>query len=226
MKEHPILFSTEMVQAILDNSKTQTRRVIKPQPIITSSGCWIQGLHYANEHHLRRGLPIDCCPYGQPGDCLWVREAWRPIDDDIPVSKLGPGDDIYYRTDYVGEALNGKWRPSIHMPRWASRITLEVVKVRLEHIQDIGNDNQINDVFEEGLRKSNYYEYADDEVCDLDVATAVEVYKKIWDSINAHRGYSWESNPWVWVIEFRKALIAPPHYCLQLHCPQENPNQE
>ena len=196
MKEHPILFSGEMVEEILSGGKTQTRRVIKPQPVLMSGGIWYPssnpgdrknrtGLHYANEKHMRKGMPIDFCPYGQPGDNLWVRESWRPLEDDVPVSKLRPGDQIYFRADYIGEALEGQWRPSIHMPHWASRITLKIVNIRIERVQEITPI----DAALEGFSPDRY------QIID---------FKNLWNSINAKRGYGWDVNPWVWVIEFVK----------------------
>jgi len=158
MKEHPIIFSKEMVWRIVCGTKTQTRRVVRgvyPDP---GSG-----------------------PYGSVGDLLWVREAWRPIDDDIPVGKLTNGSTIYYRADYVSEA-GEKWRPSIHMPRWASRITLEVVNIRVEWLQQI----------------SRYDSY-------LEGCSSVTQFIELWDSINSKRGYGWNANPMVWVIVFKNS---------------------
>ncbi|MDD5397412.1 MAG: hypothetical protein PHW24_05170 [Candidatus Moranbacteria bacterium] len=177
MKEHPILFSGEMVWAILEGRKTQTRRVIKPQPNKLKTEQGLLFAQYPNDEYWY-GLK---CNYGYAGDHLWVRESWRPLDDDISVSKLGPGDTIYYRADYVGEALDGKWRPSIHMPRWASRITLEIVNVRVERVQDISEE----DAEAEGTK-------------------SIDSFHILWDIINHARDYGWETNPWVWKICFKR----------------------
>lgn len=203
MKEHPILFSQEMVDAILEG-KTQTRRVVKPQPFLGDTGTWYPsivpgdkrnhtGLHYGNEAHFRFGMPIDFCPYGREGDRLWVRESWRAMDD-IPTSRLAPGDQIFYRADYPFPVAYGqKWKPSIHMPRWASRITLEIVRVRIERLQEITEQ----DAFAEGVRPSIVGG-------DLDFLKYRAGFQSLWNSINVKRGYGWDINPWVWVIEFRK----------------------
>lgn len=189
IKEYPILFSEQMVLTILDGRKTQTRRVIKSE--------WSRCLDL--EEPVAVMAALFQCPYGHPGERLWVREAWRPIDDDMPVSRLMPGDTIYYRADYVGEALEGKWRPSIHMPRWASRIMLEIVNVRVEQVQEIKSLDAIS----EGAiawfmdHKMNWKE-------NKKYPYPIYSFMKLWNSINAKRGYSWESNPWVWVIEFKR----------------------
>lgn len=207
MAEKPILFSGEMVRAILDGRKTQTRRVIKPA---TTS----QAAKYFDPDLAQ--WPIDQgtgqreqCPYGQSGDTLWVRETWAVPShlDDVPpreFSKWGVwfrADGTYatlethgppYGTRYPDES-KGKWRPSIFMPRWASRITLEVTAVRVERVQEI-NDA---DAIAEGIIVT---ESAD--LTGLTTGQPTRDFKALWDSINEKRGYGWESNPWVWVVEF------------------------
>ena len=141
--EKPILFSGEMVRAILDGRKTQTRRVIKPQPMFSNVA--VNGMTLERQIAGEKAWLINHkCPYGKPGDTLWVRETWashRYMDDTAP-SEFTPGAQmlpIFYRANY-GSALSGdcgKWRPSIHMPRWASRLTLRVVDVRIERVQEI-----------------------------------------------------------------------------------------
>lgn len=182
MKERPILFSGPMVNAILENRKTQTRRVVKPQPERDPAcGVWFPATtakrkrHYANEEHFRRGLPIDWSPYGVVGDRLWVREAWQD----------GNGG-IYYRADGIHP---GPWKPAIHMPRWASRITLEITGVRVERLQDISNDD---------ARAEGVPEWDGDEPGDYRGS-----FRDVWDSINGKR-HPWSSNPWVWVREFKR----------------------
>lgn len=200
MKYHPILFSGEMVRAILAGRKSQTRRVIKPQPFFRDSGCWYPsdnpgdfrnhtGLHYANEEHMRKGMPIDFSPYGQPGDGLFVRETFCE------------GDHGYiYRADYDETFKDDKevvklikWKPSIYMPRIASRILLEIKNIWVERLQQISNDNARS----EGVDPIAWIGNARLD----DYRTP---FQKLWNSINAERGFGWETNPFCWVIEFRK----------------------
>ena len=212
-KERPILFSGPMVRAILDGTKTQTRRIVKPQP---PEGYHIDTCHYndtgwafwvsANDHagtctckNLRQ-------PYGKPGDRLWVRETWRRSREGVP-------DGIEYRSsdnglqmdslryfdgaepqaarDYMQRLPRGnRWRPSIHMPRWASRITLEVVNVRVERLNAISGE----DAIAEGVsdRDPEFGAWQNPK----------EAFADLWESINGPG--SWEANPWVWVVEFNR----------------------
>lgn len=163
--ERPIVFSDEMIRAILDGRKTQTRRIMK---------------------HFKY------CKY-QIGMNLWVRETWcvEHRFDTITPSKISEAAiiPIWYRAtdDLSGASLiPGKWRSSVHMPRWASRILLEITDVRVERLQKISEA----DAVAEG---AGYWG------CDT-----VEVFQDLWDSINAKRGYSWSSNPWCWCISFKK----------------------
>lgn len=185
MKERPILFSGEMVRAILDGRKTQTRRVVKPQPNLLR-WCPIQSGRYDgwdDEH----GNPYPC-PYGVPGDQLWVRETClihcKP-------RRLEPKGEVVYKADFPDEATaEPGWNPSIFMPRWASRIQLEITNIRVERVQNIS----IPDAVAEGIRV----------ITDPECPEPDERYRVLWDTINAKRGYSWETNPWVWVIEFKR----------------------
>jgi hypothetical protein len=182
MKERPILFSGAMVRALLDGSKTQTRRVIKSAGVADAQAL---------------GPKAACCPYAE-GQKLWVRETWAQP------TTLDPGP-TFYRADYP-EAVHGKyenlppadaitWRPSIHMPRALSRITLEVTCVSVERLQSISEA----DAYAEGTF-AGVYEYDNGEGTE----TARESYQFLWDSLNAARGYGWDVNPWVWVVEFRR----------------------
>lgn len=212
MKERPILFNTEMVKAILDGRKTQTRRVIKPQPPEShqwdvDARCWLVNAgKWITEDP---PFPRNTCPHGVPGDRLWVREThavYGVMDSDNPR--------VIYRADSPPDA-GISWRPSIHMPRWASRINLEITGVRVERVQDIEED----DAEAEGIFIDNncivgtsgaggvHREImgrrafaADDEGHEC----PIDAFEQLWDSINAKRGYSWESNPWVWVVEFKQ----------------------
>lgn len=167
MREHPILFSTNMVKAILAGRKTTTRRVIK---------------NPARYDHIR---DCDfCCPYGEVGSHLWVRETWYSSVDKK---------ELYgYVAD--GDAPRGKpyrIRPSIFLPRSYSRILLEITKVSVQKLQEISETDAKN----EGSNHS---------IAGILPATYRECFINLWDSINAKRGYSWESNPWVWVISFER----------------------
>jgi len=178
-KERPILFSGPMVRAILDGRKTQTRRVIKP--------AWLRCLDLDDLDD--RKTAIERCRHGKPGDRLWVREAFR-----IFSSETGPKDEIgrpavtHYRATDLHLFPDAKWKPSIHMPRWASRITLEIIAVRVERLNEISR----GDAMAEGCPHSNLA-YGQNP-CDW--------FHELWESINGPE--SWAENPWVWVIEFRK----------------------
>lgn len=180
MKEHPILFSSPMVLAIMGGKKTQTRRVMKPQPQDMDE--WSGLNEYTDGRYgFQTATGIDYfCTYGRPGDRLWVRETYNGNKE------VG----LAYRA--TNPELNGcPWRPSIFMPRWASRITLEIVSVRVERLNDISEE----DAMAEGVTRPPYYS----------AAPHYQIwFRNLWDSINAKRGYSWDSNPWVWVIEFKR----------------------
>lgn len=189
------------VRAILDGRKTQTRRVVK----LTDSGR-VKEPGSPRNWHLDDPEAVMACPYGVPGDRLWVRETWCP-GSATPLGIgllpcIGPahlGDKIAYRAtdDYGGD--DPPWRPSIHMPRWASRITLEIVSVRVERVQEISKE----DARAEGVRVWEEWQSRDLPAV-LNMHDPRDAYAQLWDSINAKRA-PWESNPWVWVIEFRRA---------------------
>ena len=181
MKERPILFSAPMVRALLDGSKTQTRRVVKHPLLCDLSFIVNCGDGWWGDEE---GEVQARCPYGQPGDRLWVREAWttHACFDKVPPRDLTTRS-IHYIAD--GEIETGKYRPPMFMPRWASRITLEITAVRIERLQDISE----TDALAEGI--------------DQDTCAPIAVYRELWEQINGHA--SWDLNPWVWVIEFKKA---------------------
>jgi hypothetical protein len=178
MKERPILFSGGMVRAILDGSKTQTRRVVK------HSG----GMEFdPQDPHYR-------CPHGTPGDRLWVRETWAHERDGT-----GCPDDtgvLYRATDpgWDDEETGLRWRPSIFMPRIASRILLEITDVRVQRLQEISAD----DCRAEG-HPADWSRSPDPEVHN---DAARDWYMDLWQSINGSD--SWHANPWVWAITFRR----------------------
>lgn len=180
MKEHPILFSGEMVRAILDGRKTQTRRVITPRPVSWDSepiyNTSARGWHFKGGEKYKYK-----CPYGIPGDRLWVRETWHEATPE-------PGF-LVYRATYRWPQ-DFKWKPSIFMPREASRITIEVTDIRVERVQDISDE----DVLAEGFRMDNT------AIFSRGYQGAMQI---LWDSINAKRGFGWNANPWVWVVSFK-----------------------
>jgi hypothetical protein len=195
MIEKPILFSAEMVKAILEGRKTQTRRVIKPQP-----PHWTWNRYSFDERCINIASDDDkdgyyvICSYGRPGNRLWVRETWAHDDLDCKDVSCGNRDHIWWRaneTKIVADSFAGhaRWRPSIFMPRWASRITLEIVSIRVERVWEISN----NDVKAEGIsiRHGSVSSYYDN-------------FMLLWDQINKKRGFGWNVNPWVWVIAFKK----------------------
>jgi len=185
VKEHPILFSGPMVRAILDGRKTMTRRVCKYQPSVSvrkAGSMWgIKG----GDALWHFGHKIVSCPYGQPGDRLWVRETWMPFTEQgCPV-----GATIYRATDHPEPDGDSplRWNPPIFMPKSASRITLEITAVRVERVQDIGDE----DAEAEGLSWCN-------------AASPRDKFQCLWNSLNAKRGYGWDANPRVWVVTFKR----------------------
>lgn len=204
MKQRPILFSTPMVRALLAGSKTQTRRALKVLPPPGTFQVSTYNHPDPRPHFFAwQELPHEAamiaddwafpCPYGQPGDQLWVREAWSHDAESLEHCRasyedaMGPGSyGPYYRaTESAPDTL--RWKPSIHMPRWASRITLEITAVRVERLQDIGEA----DAKAEGMMCSAHplrdcrMEYAD-----------------LWEQLNGSG--AWRANPWVWVVEFKR----------------------
>jgi hypothetical protein len=200
MKERPILFSAPMVRALLSGTKTQTRRVVKPQPYADEQGnaCW-NGSNFGQDGRgpLFRSLasPVPSsrtkrvhCPYGAPGDRLWVRETWCSLTTGFAYA----ADPIWSR------APGERWRPSIHMPRAASRITLEITGVRVERLQDISEP----DAQAEGCALECMTPTGDDSGSAIHGPGG---YRALWESINGPG--SWEANPWVWVVEFAAASL-------------------
>lgn len=222
MKERPILFSAAMVRAILDGRKTQTRRMVKHgqvfrlvpggdlsreerKAVYASPFQW----DHSNQVHPTVDELLSCCPYGVPGDRLWVRETWAWSGTD---KRITPSDPWYMATHYKGEDFGIRWRPSIHMPRWASRITLEVVSVRVERLQEISEADAIS----EGVQSVRDH-YGDPSIPLMHCGTvawqrydgaacaapsAQLSYQSLWESINGPG--SWAANPWVWVVEFKR----------------------
>lgn len=202
MNEKPILFSGEMVKAILDGRKTMTRRVIKPQPdkkLEHLAGAWFT--HYWQHNGLwNDDGKVAKCPYGQPGDRLWVREtfkgAWKKNGraSEYWLTYRADNKKVLYRTAYIDDFENwpNKWRPSIFMPRWASRITLQITNVRVEHIQGITECDAMFEGLWNGYTATGPDDYHQRKFAEL------------WNKLNVKRGFGWDANPWVWVIEFQK----------------------
>lgn len=196
MKERPILFSGAMVRAIRDGRKTQTRRPVKGWALE-----WLQPGYFTPEYVA--DPENHACPYGQPGDRLWVREAFmqEPADYcwEASVSTPSRPATTIYRADSDprGEAKGCGWKPSIHMPRSACRLELEVTSVRVERL----NDCSEKDAIAEGLMPSpsGWWSGADGQAA----PTPQAAYALLWNSING--AGSWDANPWVWVVEFKPA---------------------
>jgi hypothetical protein len=225
-RELPILFSGPMVRAILSDTKTQTRRVMKPQPHDDFSPVAVEFYHptrISNGEEVpgpqRFGAYDDecgfVCPYGGPGDRLWVRETWTAYEDPDQYGDSDPLEgppslmqeeygatinNVVWRAD-GDETHQGYWRPAIHMPRWASRITLNVVSVRVERLQDISEaDAKAEGVERVGDRWRNYMRERESQGINETVRTARESFFSLWESI--HGTESLAANPWVWRIEF------------------------
>jgi len=247
MKAHPIILSAEMVRAILEGRKTQTRRIVKPQPPLDAlikehsgvAGYWIP---YTADGRLMNSAQgsrkNDCgwyCPYGQVGDHLWVRETFvlesdaeygysedelKRIGVDRPIkSEISDGDYYHLIPHYRATEPEPnivppwvddfddktRWSPAIFMPRWASRITLEITGLRVERLQEITDV----DIRAEGMgfagivpAQTAMLATGTNNLKDLQVALNKAEFMDLWDSLNAKRGYGWDTNPFVWVIEF------------------------
>lgn len=215
IKEKPILFSAPMVMAILDGHKTQTRRVVKDIPMDLHYGkpimdYGLSGIAGLDNNVLRYTIQdsIDSCnefktycPYGKIGDRLWVRETFAESDrpdgtpvivyktgENIPVCRVKDKDSLIKEWESTENVYVEKWKPSIHMPRWASRINLEITNIRVERLKDISKD----DVVAEGC----FDDYP------ANTQSAINCYRDLWQSLNGID--SWDLNPWVWIIEFRR----------------------
>ncbi|MGT2505734.1 hypothetical protein [Cupriavidus basilensis] len=240
MKERPILFSGAMVRAILDGRKTQTRRVVKPQPTSGLDGWdWSWPIPGKNvtpgtfnrwRDDVKNALSPYYCPYGQPGDRLWVREAWsidmlgafgtdKGYESTYELTYKAGGDEREIRVlpsepdPYIKlyDTQRGDWRPSIHMPRWASRITLEITGVRVERLQDMEAQTAFeSDALKEGIHAIHhgdgdyYYNAFRNEPHPRNWVDPADAFKELWESING--AGAWEANPWVWVVEFRRVV--------------------
>ncbi|HAW5564136.1 TPA: hypothetical protein JL066_002917 [Salmonella enterica] len=246
MNERGMIFNGEMVRAILDGRKTQTRRVMKPQPDpcpAPRGGHWWPSnafktmLHVEEEMQNNKGgwggLVGDACPFGDVGERIWVRETWATLGnedgccvdwndnlckgDEKTAARIyrasceqRPGDyglwsipdNADWKPHTENQKFEGAWRPSIHMPRWASRITLEITDVRVERLHNISE----RDALREGLfqlpASGRYCLQPGMQYFGMASRSAKEVYSWLWASIYGEE--SWAANPWVWVIEFKR----------------------
>ena len=217
MSDRPIIFSGPSVRAILEGRKSQTRRALKPQP---PTGEWDVGLLRAakifptvvDRHGEEQpgtecfGATSECgewclrCPYGGPGDRLWVRETW--------LQECGGDNSCRACIVYRADSSDGKlgpgfvWKPSIFMPRWASRLTLRINDVRVQRLQEISEV----DCLAEGIPPLSDSDYWTPPIPKNPNTRAIYggAYCKLWNEINAARGFGWDANPWVWVIEFER----------------------
>jgi hypothetical protein len=206
MKERPILFSGPMVRALLDGTKTQTRRVANKAVRHPDLGnLYAPGalvLEHEPQHVIDRA-----CPYGRPGDRLWVRESFQSHTGQL-------GESIVYAYRATDDDRLGPWRPSIHMPRVACRLVLEITGLRIERLNDCSDDDAlaegiacreviVDTAYEGGGHVERWADrYLHGEwPCDV-FESAGEAYADLWDSING--AGSWDRNPWVWVVEFKR----------------------
>lgn len=223
VRERPIMFTGDSVPLIINGTKTQTRRVMKPQLEEFVEGPLVHArCHPAPYYDAYNGGPGWCwwtsddrqgsgwrnCPYGRPGDSLWVRETWCPLlDPDHFADPSLPRDAIVYGrkngaaykassadddSERCRRELGYKWRSPMRMNRWASRLNLELTKVRVERLQEISEED------------------AKAEGAPLGVLPGVGPkryrwgYRHLWNSLNLKRGFAWDTNPWVWVLDFKR----------------------
>ncbi len=210
-RERPIGFTSESVRAIQAGSKRQTRRVMRPQPVLSPNGLWWHWPTLAGVAHWTVGETrpapdesaaermFQACPYGVPGDRLWVKEVWLE-------NALG---ELVYRADLEGVETSGRvpsggnWKSQRFMPRRVARLLLEVTSVRVEPVMDIRPDECVL----EGLDDPCGY-YCDESVGHVDHYGTILAFEKVWDAINGKRpGCRFRENPWVWVVSFR--LLSP-----------------
>lgn len=213
-KERPIGFNGPNVRAILEGRKTQTRRIVKSkEPVHECKNAWVAGgiwrfSNWEPKEHV--GFAVKC-PYGKPGDRLWVKETWADVTRAFQLHECEDVQNVAFRADdsvYVAggaylEKLGDsgiivdKWRPSIFLPHYASRLTLEIAAVRVERLQDISN----TDLLAEGVPPLPYSN--PDDPIDEFHGRYESAFQSLWDSINGKRA-PWDSNPWVWVVEFKR----------------------
>ena len=194
MTERPILFNTGMVRAILSGKKTQTRRIIKYIPALGEPSNWCPRCDALSKYV---GDFMSYCPFGKIGDHLWLREthllSTRNRWPDLPHKASIPGGPgelpefvSYYKASFDRSTADILWRPSIHMPKWASRVSLEIVSVRAERLQDITVEDALKEGIDHHPMNCPRMEFA-----------------QLWNSINKKPGLCWEDNPYIWAIDFK-----------------------
>lgn len=209
-KERPILFSTPMVEAILDGRKTQTRRTRGLEEINKNPDDWhFVGMCVTDSGELKATFQ-NCedfvrikCPYGKPGDRLWVRETWQKTDF------LHPSNENYgyvYKAsengkDWQENTEEWKWKPSIHMPKAAARIWLEITDISVERLQDISKEDAITEGIEPVADGYKNYMPKLSSTSQFCWPTAYHSFQSLWESINGAE--SWDLNPWLWVVKFK-----------------------
>lgn len=221
MKERPILFSGPMVRAMLEGRKTQTRRVVKCSHLDyggaggKDSTEWNDPAFWGYECENGEWVMLEAtekgdhqlpCPYGVPGDRIWVRESFATVNPraGCELNRRPEFDGVRYMATW-DKAHHGGWKPSIHMPRWASRITLEVTGVRVERLQEISEE----DAIAEGIERSEFggwkhYPHEGDYCACGDWKMPQNSFMSLWQSLDNYGPDSWAANPWVWVIEFKR----------------------
>lgn len=211
-RERPILFNAPMVRAILDGRKTQTRRPVKPQPVMQDG--WVGGAYWQPKKSPVHGFPerfcirdiVAMCPLGQRGDRLWVREAWAHVPASAYRCSEGvqqticPADPDMAAVYAAGWSRSrpGAWRPSIHMPRWASRITLEITDVRVQRVQHISEADAVADGVS---RHGDGYGWHTEDGRHY-FPTPEMSFASLWGS--TYGPGSWDSNDWVWAVSFER----------------------
>lgn len=200
MKEKPILFSTPMVQAILRDEKTQTRRIIKPQPEIRIFPCGTRKKYWTSDNPKLLHAKYIHQNYGEIGDVIWVRETFAKRE--FPAI----GNPYIYKAEQEDGHYFGPWKPSIFMPKEACRIKLKIIDIRVERIQDISEGDAKSEGVSLHERGKHWLNYIDQSYkmtqFIYNLYSAKESYKSLWTLINGRD--SWNNNPWVWVIEFKR----------------------
>ena len=221
MTERGMIFNGEMVRAILEDRKTQTRRIMKVQPVLNGSFYEVYGAGWVQRMKSVPAIPghslASNCPFGLVGDRIWVRETWQAIHDSVDefghveertyAPSILKEKDRYWHTVYAEhfgdesrEDRGFPWRPAIHMPRWASRITLEITSVRVERLNDINE----RDARAEGIIDGGCLNCGEPEPCGCvnPQPDATDAFAYLWQSIYGQE--NWDANPWVWVIAFKR----------------------
>lgn len=203
--DRPILFSGPMVRAILDGRKAQTRRVLKPQPFTAPLEA---GERYVSDEEFKINYREGRSPkFYRKGDRLWVRETWTDLatQPQCDLCLAGLSGVAYRATDDDEMTIPPIWRPSIFMPRWASRLTLTVTDVRVQRLQDISEDDAVAEGIERMKSGRGFYDVTVSKGAvraGIWHHRATESFRSLWDGLNAQRGYEWNANPWVCAITF------------------------